>query len=203
MKEPAVWIWTSANRSWRSTLEPLGLFHFSSVYLFRSKGSFFFVGWLQNILTGLTKSEGPRLNLRIHPTTRPTRIYRLWLQISEGIMQCSSYNCWFTNRELFICIISKRKKMPKHCINWWLLTLFLVEYIYMYAWSRWKAYSLWSCTLNFCNYIYLSPIFWEDLPATYYEFSVTIYIYRPFSGKTFLHPIMSYIPASFMYLFCF
>lgn len=114
-------------------------------------------------------------------------------------MQCSSYNCWFTNRELFICIISKRKKMPKHCINWWLLTLFLVEYIYMYAWSRWKAYSLWSCTLNFCNYIYLSTIFWEDLPATYYEFSVTIYIYLPFSWKTFLHPIMSYIPATFMY----
>lgn len=80
-------------------------------------------------------------------------------------MQCSSYNCWFTNRQLFICIISKRKKMPKHCINWWLLTLFLVEYIYMYAWSRWKAYSLWSCTLNFCNYIYLSPIFWEDLAS--------------------------------------
>lgn len=78
MKEPAVWIWTSANRSWRSTLEPLGLFHFSSVYLFRSKGSFFFVGWLQNILTGLTKSEGPRLNLRIHPTTRPTWIYRFY-----------------------------------------------------------------------------------------------------------------------------
>lgn len=194
MKEPAVWIWTSANRSWRSTLEPLGLFHFSSVYLFRSKGSFFFVGWLQNILTGLTKSEGPRLNLRIHPTTTPTWIYRFYWKfmaanIKGTIMQCSSYNCWFTNRQLFICIISKRKKMPKHCINWWLLTLFLVEYIYMYAWSRWKAYSLWSCTLNFCNYIYLSPIFWEDLPASYYEL-YPCFLYVSF---LFLNPSLTFL----------